>query len=259
MAEIVHQLMRSHIQKLAAAGKRVDGRGLEEFRPLEILKGYVESAEGSARVKLGNTDVLVGVKLEVGEPYADTPDSGVLTTNAELIPMASPTFEPGPPKPEAIELARVVDRGIRETKTVDLEKLCIEPGEKVWVLFIDIHVLDYDGNLLDASNYAALAALTNTTLPAATKLGKGKDKPLQVLRHPVSITAAKIGDDIFVDPSLDEERIADARLTVTTDEKGNIRAMQKGLKGSFTVEEVNRVISLSVKLGKEIRKKILEA
>ncbi len=259
MAEVVHELTRSHIQKLAAAGKRIDGRELEDYRPVSVEKGYVETAEGSARVRLGNTDVLLGVKLEVGQPYPDTPDSGVLVTNAELIPMASPTFEPGPPKPEAIELARVVDRGIRETETVDMAKLVIEPGEKVWILFIDIHVLDYDGNLFDASNYAALAALTNTTVPVSSKLGEGDDFPLEILHHPISVTACKIGDVLFIDPSLEEERIADARLTVTTDEEGNIRAMQKGLKGSFTVDEVNRVISLSQKIGKEVRKTILES
>ncbi|MFQ5837203.1 MAG: exosome complex protein Rrp42 [Thermoplasmata archaeon] len=259
MVEVVHELMRSHIQKLADAGKRVDGRGLEDYRPLTVQKGYVESAEGSARVRLGNTDVLVGVKLELGDPYPDTPNSGVLITNAELIPMASPTFESGPPRPEAIELARVVDRGIRETGTVDLEKLCIEPGEKVWLLFIDIHVLDYDGNLFDASSSGALAALTNTIVPASKKLGEGEDFPLEVVHHPVSVTACKIGDVLFIDPSLDEERIADARLTVTTDEEGHIRAMQKGLKGSLTLDEVNRVISLSQKIGAEVRKSILEA
>lgn len=259
MAEIVHELMRNHIQKLAASGKRLDGRGLEDHRPLSVTKAYVESAQGSARVRLGNTDVLVGVKMEIGQPYPDSPDSGVLVCNAELIPMASPTFEPGPPKPEAIEVARVVDRGIRETAAVDLSKLCIEEGEKVWVLFIDIHVLDYDGNLFDASNYAALAALTSTTIPGATKLEGGKDEPLKVQHYPVSVTACKIGDVLFVDPSLEEERIADARLTVTTDEKGRIRAMQKGLKGSLTVDEVNQVITLSQKIGEEVRKQILEA
>ncbi|MEE9164209.1 MAG: RNA-binding protein, partial [Thermoplasmata archaeon] len=178
---------------------------------------------------------------------------------AELRPGASPTFELGPPKPPAIELARVVDRGIRSTDTVDVSKLGIEPGEKVWLLFVDIHILDYEGNLFDAGNYAALAALMNTTIPNATKLGEGKDVPLKVEHQPISVTAAKIGDALFIDPSLEEERIADARLTVVTDEKGHIRAMQKGLTGSFTVDEVNQVVALSQKIGKEIRKTIVEA
>lgn len=259
MVEVVHELTRSHIQRLAEAGKRVDGRGLEEHREVTVKKGYVESAEGSARVTLGTTDVLVGVKMELGSPYADRPDSGVLITNAELRPLASPTFELGPPRPPAIELARVVDRGIRETKTIDVDKLSIEPGEKVWLVFVDIHILDYEGNLFDAASYAALAALMNTTIPNSTKLGEGEDTPLEVEHQPISVTAAKIGDAIFIDPSLDEERIMDARLTVATDEKGRIRAMQKGLNGRFTVEEVDQVVSLSQKIGKEIRKTIAEA
>ena len=259
MGEIVHELTRSHIQGLAEMGKRIDGRGLEEHRPLTVEKGYIDSAEGSARVHLGATDLLVGVKLEPGSPYSDRPDSGVLIVVAELRPGASPTFELGPPKPPAIELARVVDRGIRSTDTVDVSKLGIEPGEKVWLLFVDILILDYEGNLFDAGNYAALAALMNATVPNASKLGEGKDVPLKVEHQPISVTAAKIGDALFIDPSLEEERIADARLTVVTDEKGHIRAMQKGLTGSFTVDEVNQVVALSQKIGKEIRKTIVEA
>ncbi len=259
MVEVVHELTRSHIQSLAEMGKRIDGRGLEEHRPLTVEKGYIDSAEGSARVHLGATDVLVGVKMELGSPYDDRPESGVLITVAELRPGASPTFELGPPKPPAIELARVVDRGIRSAGAVDVTKLGIEPGEKVWLLFVDIHILDYEGNLFDAASYAALAALMHTTIPRTAKLGEGKDEPLEVEHQPISVTAAKIGDAIFIDPSLEEERIADARLTVVTDEKGHIRAMQKGLTGRFTVDEVEQVVSLSQKIGKEIRKMIAEA
>jgi len=250
-SEVVSELMREAIVKLAASGRRADGRAPDEVRPLRIEKNYVNTAEGSARVKLGNTDVLVGVKINTGVPYPDTPNSGVLTTSAELIPMASPTFESGPPSPTAIELARVVDRGIRETKTVDMDKLCIVPKEKVWVLFIDIHILDYDGNLFDASSYGTLAALSSAKLPGS-KIG-GEDQPLPVDHWPVSVTAAKLRDTIVFDPGLDEERIADARLTVATDENGDIRAMQKGLRGSFSYDEVRKVIATARTLGNGIR------
>src|SRR5205807_8619774 len=164
--EIVSELMRAHVYRLASTGQRVDGRALDEPRKLSLQRSFVKTAEGSARATLGNTDILVGIKMSVGEPYPDTPNSGVLSTSVELIPMASPTFEAGPPRPEAIELARVVDRGIRESKMVNMEKLCITPKEKVWILFIDIHVLDYDGNLFDACSYAAVAALASTVAPA---------------------------------------------------------------------------------------------
>ncbi len=255
MSDIISDLKRNHIHRLASAGKRIGGRAPDEFRPLTVEKGTIGSAEGSARIHLGNTDVLIGIKMDIGEPYPDTPNKGVLTTAAELIPMASPTFESGPPREDAIELARVVDRGIRETQTVDLEKLCIEPGEKVWILFLDMHILDYDGNLFDACSYGVLGALTDTTVPASRL--EQEDFKLEVQHQPVSVTAAKIGDSIFLDPSLDEERIADARLTVAIDENGDVRAMQKGLNGSFTFDEVKKVIDLAKKAGDELRPKIV--
>ena len=250
--EVVSELMRAHVYRLASTGQRTDGRALDEPRKLSIERTFVGTAEGSARVKLGNTDVLVGIKMSIGEPYPDTPNTGVLSTSVELIPMASPTFEAGPPRPEAIELARVVDRGIRESKMVNMEKMCITTKEKVWVMFIDIHVLDYDGNLFDACSYGAVAALGSTIVPAKN-LGQGEDFPLPVEHWPVSVTTAKIKDILLVDATLDEQRMADARLTVTTDENGDIRAMQKGLSGSFTYDEVKRIIETSQRVGRAIR------
>ena len=65
---------------------------------------------------------LCGVKVGTGEPFEDTPNDGVLTVNAELVPVASPNFEPGPPNEDSIELARVVDRGISESHAIDNDK-----------------------------------------------------------------------------------------------------------------------------------------
>ena len=86
-------------------------------------------------------------------------------TNSELLPMAAPDFEPGPPDERSVELARVTDRCIREAGVVDLEKLVISEGEKVWMIFLDLHVLDYDGNLMDAAVLGSVAALINTKIP----------------------------------------------------------------------------------------------
>jgi exosome complex component RRP42 len=256
--EIISEVKKDYIYRLADLGQRLDGRKFDELRPITIRKGIIESAEGSARVTLGDTDVLVGVKMSLGEPYPDAQDKGVLTTAAELIPMASPTFEPGPPREDAIELARVVDRGIRESEAIELDKLCITPGEKVWVIFIDIHVLDYGGNLFDAASIGAISALTTTTVPAS-RFDAGEDFKLPIAHYPASCTFAKLGNAIILDPDLDEERIASARLTVTTDEHGAIRAMQKGLQGSFKIEEVRKVVDMAIEAGKKVREKILSS
>ncbi len=252
---VMADLKRDHITKLLSKGMRVDGRKFDEPRPLTVEKDFVQSAEGSARVHLGDTDVVVGVKLMIGQPFADTPNKGVLTTNAELKPLASESFESGPPDQRSIEVARVIDRGIREGKAVDMEKLCIEPEKEVWIMFVDVHALDYDGNLFDAGNIAAMAALKSAVVPAK-RADKGEDYPLPVSHVPISVTAVKIGDHILVDPTYDEETAAEARLTVATNEKGDLCAMQKGGSGSFKPDEVLRVVELSRKIGAEIRSKI---
>ena len=255
---ITPSIKKDFLVKLAKNGKRQDGRKFDEFRKIEIETGIISKAEGSAKVKIGNTQVISGIKLDVGEPYPDSPDSGVMTTAAELIPLASPDFESGPPQADAIELARVVDRGIRESNLIELDKLCIEPGEKVWIVFIDIHILDYDGNLFDAASLASLAALMTTTVPAE-RFELGDDFPLPLKEPPISCTSVKFNNIVVMDPSLDEEEIAEARLTVATDQDGHIRAMQKGLNGSYTVDEIKKIIKVSLDNGAEIRKLLFKS
>ena len=86
--------------------------------------------------------------MDVAEPYPDSQDKGNLMVTAEFLPLSSPRIELGPPQFDSIELARVIDRGIRESKFIELEKLCIKEGEKVWTVFIDIYSINDDGNLL---------------------------------------------------------------------------------------------------------------
>ncbi|MCL2509519.1 MAG: exosome complex protein Rrp42 [Methanomassiliicoccaceae archaeon] len=250
---IISEIKRDHIMNLLKNGKREDGRGVDDLRDLQITTGCIESADGSARVKLGKTEVIAGVKIIPGTPFPDTPDSGVLTMGAELIPMAHPMFESGPPGEDAIELARVVDRGIRESGMVDVKALCITPGEEVWMCFVDIYALDYDGNLFDASNIATVCALRTATIPAE-QYSKGENKPLPVTCMPISVTSVKIGNDLILDPNFDEEMISSARLTVTTDDEGNFRAMQKGGRGSITRDELSLCLDRAVEKGKAVRK-----
>jgi len=250
MYEMISKVRRDYIGGLASQGKRVDGRALNQYREVSVEVGSIKSAQGSALVKLGRTQVLAGVKIQHAEPFADRPDSGVLMVNAELLPLASPTFESGRPGEDAIELARVVDRGIRESEAIDLEKLAIKSGEDVWAVFIDIYALDHDGNLIDASALAAMAALLNVKTPedeAWTLPG------LPVTKKPVAVTIAKINGKLMVDPCLDEENVMDARITMTTIEDGSLCAMQKGGIGCFSREELEQAYELARAKSVELR------
>ncbi len=246
---ISSKLTRKSLEGFLKTGERLDGRGFDDFRPIEIVPNFIEKAEGSALVKLGNTKVLVGVKLDVGEPFPDTPEQGILITNAELTPMSNEAFEPGPPDERAIELARVVDRVIRESEVIELEKLCIEPGEKVWIVFVDIYTLDADGNLFDASTLGAMKALLTAKMPRfedGQVIREELKEKLPVSGKAVSVTFAKIGKHLLVDPSYFEEQFMDARLTIGFRE-GNIVAMQKGGLDGFTQSELDEILTRAEK------------
>lgn len=256
--EAMNEELKSHVVKLLEADKRIDGRKPLEYRkPLKIEYGFTKTAEGSARVTIGETEVLVGVKMEVGTPYPDRPDEGTIICGAELLPLSNPEFESGPPSIQAIEIARVVDRGIRESKTIDFKKLCIKKGENVWLILIDVVTLNDSGNLFDASALGAYAALQNAVFPKYDgekvdyKDKTSKKVPLNNI--PLSITVCKIGNKFIVDPTTDEEKAIDARLTVATIEDGSLCAMQKGGDAALTEEDISKMVDIGIEKGKELR------
>jgi exosome complex component RRP42 len=244
-------------------GKRLDGRNLNEIRPLEIEIDIIKKANGSARVKLGNSEVVAGVKVETGEPFEGLENKGALILSAEVLPTASPYSEPGPPDEETVELARVVDRGVRESEMIDLDKLVLVPGKTVYTIFVDCSVINADGNLFDATSYAVVSALVSTKLPVfemqddkVVDTGNEQDPPINTI--PISITAVRIGDVVILDPSAEEEACMDARITVTTNSNGDYTAIQKGSTGSFTIEQIKRAAEIAKVKGEEIRIKLKE-
>ncbi|MDD5181987.1 MAG: exosome complex protein Rrp42 [Candidatus Nanoarchaeia archaeon] len=251
---------KGYILELAKKGVRDDGRGLLNYRDIKIEYDISNNAEGSAAVTIGKTRVVCGVKLSTGEPYPDKPDEGSIVVNAEFAPISSPTFEPGAPGEESIELARVVDRGIRESRAVDFKKLCIKSGEKMWMVMIDLYIQNHDGNLIDAAALAAIAALTKAKFPKydmetdTIDYHEHKKDKLPLVRHPIACTIHKMNGTLFVDPTFDEEALSDARLTVTVSEDGNINAMQKGGQAGLSEDEILKGVEIALEKSNEIRK-----
>ena len=261
---VVETIRKAQMVELLAKGKRLDERTPDQHRPITIQTGVIQKANGSAIVTLGNTEVIAGVKIATGTPFPDTPDKGLLVVNAEILPLASPYAEPGPPSEEAIELARVVDRGIRESEMVDLNKLCIVEGKTVYTVFVDVNIMNVDGNLFDATSYAVVSALRTAKMKKYVVendkvVTKDEVIPVPVERTPVSVTLARIGDTLVVDPNSEEECGMDMRITVTTDDDGNICASQKGEASTISPAQVLEAADTSIRVGREIRAQILEA
>jgi len=248
----------NHILKNLESGTRFDGRKLLEYRKIEIKFDVSVNAEGAARVILGDTEVLAGVKVEMGTPYPDIPEEGVLMVGAELLPMSNPDFESGPPSIHAIELARVVDRGIRESKCVDFKKLCITPNEKVWTVCLDLVPVNDDGDLLDAFGLAGLAALKTMKFPKVDgdkiDYHEKTSAGIELRNLPIPVTVCKIDKYFIVDPSNEEEPAIEARLTVTSLEDGSLCALQKGGDKPLTSEDISTMVDIAIEKGKELRR-----
>jgi exosome complex component RRP42 len=246
----MEHVSKEYMVSLLDGKVRLDGRGLEDYRDVKIEYNVSKNAEGSSRVCIGDTEVIAGVKLEVGDPYADSPDEGTIIVGAEFLPLANPKFESGPPSIESVELSRVVDRGIRESGALDLKKLCIAKGEKIWMVLIDIYVLNDAGNLQDAAAMAALAALSKAKMPSYDKEKKlvnykERSGKMPIVKLPVECSLAKIGGNLVVDPSLEEEGLLDARLTVAS-VGTKINALQKSGKGTFSIDDVDKMLKLAI-------------
>lgn len=248
--------MKEWIKGLLERGRRLDGRGLNEYRQIDLNIGIVEKAEGSAWIRLGKTEVVVGVKLELGAPYPDSPNEGVLKVSAQLTPLAAPEFEASRLE-DAVELARVVDRGIRSAHCIKLEELCLVEGERVWIVHVDIQPINHAGNLLDASALATLAALLNTRVPKSEdgKIIRGEyERALPVQWKPILITVCKVGNLFLLDPSLEEEAVVDTKLSICVRDDGCVCALQKQGKGTFTLVEVLNAIKLAGQKYKQLIK-----
>ncbi len=244
---IIEEVKKDTVIDFLKEKKRIDGRSFDEYRPITVEKNVISTAEGSARVRLGKTQVLVGVKVDLGVPFKDRQDEGILSVSAEFLPLASPTFEPGPPSEDSIELARVVDRGIRSSEGIDLKSLYIEE-EKVWGIYVDIYILDHDGNLIDAAALASVAALDGLKIPKYIdgEVIRETSTILNFNPKPASFTYSKIGKDIIADASYVEEIARDARLTIAVTDQ-HVVALQKSGSGSFTKDEVMNLIDNSFK------------
>ncbi|XP_042486428.1 exosome complex component RRP45A-like isoform X2 [Macadamia integrifolia] len=229
---------KKFIENALLSDLRVDGRRPFDYRHLTVSFGR---EDGSSEVQLGQTRVMGVVTSQLLQPYRDRPNEGTLSIYTEFSPMADPSFETGRPGEFAVELGRIIDRGLRESRAVDTESLCVVAGKSVWSIRVDLHILDNGGNLVDAANIAALAALLTFRRPECTLGGEdGQEviihprevkEPLPLIIHhlPIAVTFAFFGDGniVAIDPTHYEEAVMGGKMTATLNSNGDVCAVQK--------------------------------
>ncbi|KAK0738426.1 ribosomal protein S5 domain 2-type protein [Schizothecium vesticola] len=236
---------------------RLDGRDLDQYRPLELTFG---DQHGVAEVTLGKTKVLVKTSAEVTVPYPDRPLDGIFTIATELSPMTAPSFEVNRPTETEVLLARLLEKTVRRSGALDTESLCLVAGQKVWSVRVDVHVLSHDGNLTDAACFAVVASLRHFRKPDTSMEGgvltvytpaEREPVPLSWLHSPFCISWSFYGDmgEIAVlDATWVEEQVRVGSCTISLNRHGEICQIAK--LGGTPVEAVALLQCTSVALAK---------
>ncbi|KAI0408652.1 ribosomal protein S5 domain 2-type protein [Xylaria palmicola] len=239
---------REFVIKALQEGQRLDGRAFDQFRKLDLQFG---DQYGVADVTLGKTRVLANVSAEVTAPYADRPFDGIFTIATELSPMASPAFEVNRPTETEVLLSRLIEKTVRRSNALDLESLCLIAAHKCWSIRVDLHVLSTDGNLIDTSCLAVVAALRHFKKPDTSMEGdivtiytpaEREPVPLSWLHSPFCVTFSFYGENgeiMLADASLLEEQLRVSSCTISMNKHGEICQVAK--LGGTAVEAISLI------------------
>ncbi|XP_013418241.1 exosome complex exonuclease RRP42-like [Lingula anatina] len=249
---------------------RADGRCSEDYRHMELETDVVSNSNGSARIRLANTDVLVGIKAELSPPAPGRLDEGRLEFFVDCSANATPEFEGRGGEDLATEIGNMLSRAYDNPHCLDLRSLCVIPGQQCWALYIDVLLLECGGNVFDVASFAVKAALHNAKLPVVTvseeeggemNLELSDDpfdcKRLDISHTPCLVTVSKIGHNHVVDATLEEEACCLARLMLGITTEGTLTAMKKEGSGSLDPDSVYEMMESGKKVGQAINVALL--
>eukprot|EP00039_Didymoeca_costata_P010715 m.145076 g.145076 ORF g.145076 m.145076 type:complete len:301 (+) comp14936_c0_seq1:177-1079(+) len=222
-----------YARKFAEQGVRTDGRGFNDFRKTVLQEGSIDTADGSAMVKIGNTSVVCGIKAELANPPAEEPNCGWLVPNVTISQASSASVPDGPPSSQAQALSVWISDLLNDS-VVDRKQLCLCEGRLCWVLYVDIYVLNNDGCLADASTLSLFGALRSLRLPQLTQVSpEDQELPkiisqrkisLKVNKYPFATSFGIWEGKIMVDATSEEEEVCSTSILVAvtpSDKAGN--------------------------------------
>ncbi|KAH0565596.1 hypothetical protein GP486_001011 [Trichoglossum hirsutum] len=235
---------RSFILQALQENIRIDGRSFDAFRDLDLNFG---------------DEVISRISAEVAKPFPDRLCDGIFTITTELSPVASPAFEVGRQTDQEVILSRTLEKAIRRSGALDTESLCIIAGQKCWSIRADVHLLDYDGGLVDASCIAVIAALQHFRRPDVSIEGEDVTVhtmeervpvPLSLLHHPICVTFSFFlgGDVVLIDATLQEELLRNGELIIAVNRHGEVCQIAK--LGGVAIEALTLLNCANVALTK---------
>ena len=169
-----------------------------------------------------------------------------------------------------VQVNRLLERTLRESHCLDTESLCITAGLKVWSIRVDVHVLNHDGNIIDASGIAAIAAMAHFRRPDVTICGEEvtihtlEDRdpiPLSVHHMPICVSFAFFdqGQFLLIDPTDKEEHVMTGRMVIAMNKHHEMCMMQMSGRMSVVRDQVKRCSDIAVIKASEITELIQQA
>lgn len=222
---------------------RPDGRQADELRPVEIATGYLKTAEGSALITVGNTQVLCAASVEpTVPPFLRNTGKGWVTAEYAMLPRATTTRTPrevakGRPSGRTHEIQRLIGRSLRAV--VDLAAL----GERSVIL--DCDVLQADGGTRVASITGAYVALAI----ALKQIVKYKTLPKSPLTGAVAAVSVGIQNGApILDLCYEEDSAAEVDANVVMTDGGRFIEYQATAEHkTFDDEQMGQMTVLAKK------------
>ncbi|OXA57382.1 Exosome complex component RRP42 [Folsomia candida] len=248
---------------------RVDGRSRSDYRQGDIDLNAVTNSHGSIRARLGETDVIVATKVDLGTPDPDRPDRGTIKFLVDCSPTASPDFEGRGGDELAEKICRILSIAYDKSGTIDLKNLCITPKKYCYVIDVDILVLQCGGNLIDVISMAVKLCLGICELPRVTGLryDLGQGVPvfstdefefdyLDVKNSPVVVTLPRVGRYFVVDASLEEESCSKGKLAFGVTPDGCVTSIDKLGRGCYQVKSIQAATAMASTVGANVNNTI---
>jgi exosome complex component RRP42 len=252
---------RLYIGEGVEKGIRSDGRSRDQFRPYSLTVDCIPQANGSARIQVQKgCDILIGIRLDLGTPTLEAPTKGKIICNVDCSTSTA--------------LNEIENRSFREINTflaqtleklvvnsLNLEDLCILAEHHCWLVYLDVLVLEFNGNLLSCAMKALKSALKSLKIPQVSvtaieleadqkeasefALEIDQDNYTQLVMHSFPelitfnlISTLESGDLWFVDGTMQEELAAREQVHVAVDEAGRICFVDSQGKGALSPDSL---------------------
>ncbi len=220
--------------KLLTNGKRIDGRGVEDLRPIKVEARVLNDADGSAYIEWGKNKILAGVygPSECIPRHDQSLYRSVVRCRYNMAPFSGlEGHGRSGPSRRSKELSKVLKEAF--------ENVIISENFPKTQIEIYVEVLQSDGGTRCAALTAAAVALADAGIPMKDILS--------------AVAVCKIDGQIALDPGKEEDNFGESDMPMAFSTRtGEIMLFQ--MDGLLTKEEFSKGVKLARAAAEKIRK-----